>query len=44
MNVGNLVMCRIPGLCKKLHDAWGGPLRVESVLRAVNYKVKEEGK
>ena len=28
-------------MCKKLHDAWEGPFRVESVLSAVNYKVKE---
>ena len=41
LNVGDLVMCRIPGLCKKLHDAWEGPFRVESVLSAVNYKVKK---
>ena len=31
LNVGDLVICRIPGLCKKLHDC----------LVAVNYKVKE---
>ena len=41
LNVGDLVMCWIPGLCKKLHDPWEGPFRVESVLSAVNYKVKE---
>jgi len=41
LNVGDLVMCWIPGLCKKLHDSWEGPFRVENVLIAVNYKVKE---
>ena len=41
LNVGDLVMCRIPGLCKKLRDAWEGPFRVQSELSAVNYKVKE---
>jgi len=41
LNVGDLVMCRIPGLCKKLHDSWEGLFRVENVLSAVNYKVKE---
>ena len=34
-------MCWIPGLCKKLHDAWEGPFRVDSVLSVVKYKVKE---
>ena len=41
LNVSDLVMCQIPGLCKKLHNAREGPFRVESVLSAVNYKSKK---
>ena len=34
-------MCKIPGMSKKLHDAWEGPFRVIAVLGPVNYSVKE---
>ena len=34
-------MCKIPGMSKKLHDAWEGPFRVIAVLGPVNYRVKE---
>ena len=41
LEVGQLVMCRIPGMSRKLQDAWEGPFRVIDVLGKVNYRVKE---
>ena len=41
LTVGELVMCKIPGMSKKLHDAWERPFRVIAVLGPVNYRVKE---
>ena len=41
LTVVELVMCKIPGMSKKLHYAWEGPFRVIAVLGPVNYRVKE---
>ena len=32
LNVGDLIMCRIPGLCKKLHDAGRDHLELKVCL------------
>ena len=41
LTVGELVMCKIPRMSKKLHDAWKGSFRVIAVLGPVNDRVKE---
>ncbi len=43
--VGQLVWCKIPGRNGKLEDSWDGPYKVEKILSAVNYRIREvEGK
>ncbi len=41
--VGNRILCRIPGMIAKLQDSWEGPYEVLERLGPVNYKVREEG-
>ncbi len=41
--VGNIILCRIPGMIAKLQDSWEGPYEVLERLGPVNYKVREEG-
>ena len=40
--VGNKVLCRIPGMISKLNDSWEGPFIVQAKFSAVNYKVVED--
>ena len=37
---GELVLCRVPGMCKKLREAWHGPYEVVEAMNRVDYKVK----
>ena len=38
--VGNRVLCRIPGMTHKLQESWHGPYPVVEVLSRVDYKVE----
>ena len=40
LEVGDKVLCRIPGIIGKLKEAWHGPYVVEAKMGRVNYKVK----
>ncbi len=38
LSVGDLVLCRRPGLASKLADSWEGPYTVIEKFNKVNYK------
>ena len=38
--VGDLVLCRIPGMAPKLSESWNGPFKVTKKLNQVDYKVE----
>ena len=40
LEVDNLVLCRLPGMAKKLEESWQGPFRVTEKLNRVNYRVR----
>ena len=40
LNIGDLVLCRVPGMSKKLKESWHGPYEVVGVMNRVDYKVK----
>ena len=40
LEVGDKVLCRIPGMTGKLEESWHGPYSVEARTGKVNYKVK----
>ena len=40
LEVGNQVLCRIPGMSKKLEESWQGPFKITEKLNRVNYRVK----
>ena len=42
LDVGDLVLCRLPGMTPKLQEAWHGPYEVKEKLNKVNYSVKLE--
>ena len=37
---GDLVLCRVPGMSKKLKESWHGPYEVVGCMNRVDYKVK----
>ena len=37
---GDLVLCRVPGMTKKLKESWHGPYEVVKAVNKVDYKVK----
>ena len=37
---GDLVLCRVPGMSKKLKESWHGPYEVMKAVNRVDYKVK----
>ena len=37
---GDLVLCRVPGMTKKLRESWHGPYQVVKAMNRVDYKVK----
>ena len=37
---GDLVLCRVPGMTKKLKESWHGPYEVVKAMNRVDYKVK----
>ena len=37
---GDLVLCRVPGMTKKLKESWHGPYEVVKAVNRVDYKVK----
>ena len=39
-NVGDRVLCRIPGMCHKLQESWHGPYPVVEVLNRVDYRIE----
>ena len=41
LEVGDFVLCKIPGMRGSLQDSWEGPFRVIKMCNIVNYKVKE---
>ena len=40
LNVGDLVLCRVPGMSRKLKESWHGPYEVVGCMNRVDYKVK----
>ncbi len=42
LQVGDKVMCRVPGVLTSLQDAWEGPYTVTKKCSKVNYKVKRD--
>ena len=40
LKVTDRVLCRIPGMTKKLHESWKGPFTITEKLNRVNYRVK----
>ena len=44
LEVGSLVLTRIPGLGSKLEDSWEGPWEVVKKLSSVNYRIKSLAK
>ena len=40
LSEGDLVLCRVPGMTKKLREAWHGPYPVMKALNRVDYRVK----
>ena len=40
LKIGDMVLCRVPGMIKKLEEAWHGPYTVVAKLSAVDYKVQ----
>ena len=38
--IGDLVLCRIPGMTHKLKESWHGPYPVVEVLNRVDYRVE----
>ncbi len=41
--VGDLVLCRVPGMQCKLSDSWGGPYEVLERIGEVNYRICRKG-
>ena len=44
LEVGSLLLTRIPGLGSKLEDSWEGPCEVVKKLSSVNYRIKSLAK
>ena len=40
LSEGDLVLCRVPGMTKKLKESWHGPYEVVKSMNRVDYKVK----
>ena len=40
LEVGDLVLCRVPGMAHKLAEAWHGPYKVTEKLNKVDYRVE----
>ena len=40
LKIGDLVLCRIPGMTHKLKESWHGPYPVVEVLNRVDYRVE----
>ena len=40
LEVGDLVLCRVPGIAHKLAEAWHGPYKVLEKLNKVDYRVE----
>ncbi len=43
LDVGALVLYRVPGMCSKLADSWEGPYKVLARKGAVNYRIGKVG-